>query len=66
MRRAMTRAALRRRGISFARFLSVDASGVLGGYLLVAARTDWLRNPVRVRVRFMLYMAGLAGDGGVR
>jgi hypothetical protein len=43
----------------------VDAAGVLGGYLLVAACADWLGNAVRVRVVLMLYMAGLAGYCGV-
>lgn len=66
MRRAMTRPALGCSRIPLARFLAVYAASVLGGYLLVAARTDWFRNSVRVRVRFMLYVAGLTGDGGVR
>ena len=66
VRRAMAGAALGRGRISLASFLAVDAAGVLGRYLLMAACADWLRNSVRVRVVLVLYMAGLAADRGVR
>ena len=61
VRRTVTRAALGRGRISLASFLPVDAAGVLGRYLLMAACADWLRDSVRVRVVLVLYMAGLAG-----
>ncbi len=66
VRSAVAGGAFRRPGISFPQLLAVDAAGVFGGNLLVAACACWFGDAGGVGILFVLDVTGKAGQRGVR
>jgi hypothetical protein len=66
MRRPMACGAFRSGSVAFSDFLAVNAAGMFGGYLLVAACASRLGGPGGMWILFVLQVAGGAGERRMR